>query len=85
VKRFELEMKNNKATDYDGIPVEFWEIFCIRRDGIGTLTNMFNKIENWKVFPLDCKTAIMNPIYKGKGNREKPGNYRGNSLSAVCG
>jgi hypothetical protein len=72
MKEFILEMKNNQATGYDGIQVEFRKKFYIRRDGIGTLTNMFNKIKNGKEFPLDCKTAITYPVYKGKGNREKP-------------
>jgi hypothetical protein len=34
--------------------------------------------------PLDWHIAIVNPVYKGKGNREKPGNYRGISLPTVC-
>jgi hypothetical protein len=46
---------------------------------------MFNKIKNGKQFPLEWKMAIIHPIYKGKGNREKPGNYRGISLLSVCG
>jgi hypothetical protein len=25
---FILSMKNNKATGFDGIPAEFWKIFC---------------------------------------------------------
>jgi hypothetical protein len=77
VKDFIPEMKNNKATGCDEIQVEFCKIFCIRRDGLETLTNMFNKINRGKEFPLDCKIAIMYPNYKGKRKREKPGNYRG--------
>jgi hypothetical protein len=48
-------------------------IFCGRRDGIEALTNMFNKMKNGKQFPLDWKTAVIYPTYKGKGNRQKPG------------
>jgi hypothetical protein len=67
VKEFILKMKNNEASGCDGIPAEFRNIlvFCIRRDGIETLTNMSNKIRNGKEFPLDCKTAIIYPVYKG--------------------
>jgi hypothetical protein len=68
-------MKNNKATSYDEIPAEFWKIFCTMRGRTEILTNMLNKIRNGKEFPLDRKTATIHPIYKGKGNREKPGNY----------
>jgi hypothetical protein len=85
VKEFTLRMKNNKASGYDGIPAEFWKVFCNGEQGIGILTNMFNKIKNGKQFPLEWKTAIMHPNYKGKGYREKPGNYRGISLLSVCG
>jgi hypothetical protein len=72
VKEFLLKMKNNEASGCDGIPAEFRNIFCIRRDGIETLKNISNKTKNEKEFPLDCKTAITYPVYKGKANREKP-------------
>jgi hypothetical protein len=75
VKEFTLRMNNNKASGY-GIPAEFWKVFCNGEQGIGILTNVFNKTKNGKQFPLEWKTAIIHPIYKGKGNREKPGNYR---------
>jgi hypothetical protein len=44
MKEFLLEMKNNKASGYDGIPADFWKIFRTVRDGSKTLSNMFNKI-----------------------------------------
>jgi hypothetical protein len=66
VKDFILSMKNNIATDYDGVPAEFWKIFCTVRDRIEILTNMFNTIKNGKEFPLDWKIAIVYPIYKGR-------------------
>jgi hypothetical protein len=34
---------------------------------------------------MDWKIAIIHPIYKGKGNRKEPGNYRGTSLLSVLG
>jgi hypothetical protein len=61
------------------------EEFYTVRDGIEILTNMFNKIKNGKEFPLDSTIAIIHPIYKGKGNREKSGQYRGISLLRICG
>jgi hypothetical protein len=85
VKGFTIRMKNNKVSGYDGAPVEFWKVFCNGEQGIGILTNTFNKIKNGKQFPLAWKTAITHPIYKGKENRDKPGNYRGISLLSVCG
>jgi hypothetical protein len=85
VKEFTSRMKNNKASGRDGIPAEFWKVLSNGEQGIGILTNMFNKIKNGKQFPLEWKTPIIHPIYKGRGNREKPGNYRGISLLSVCG
>jgi hypothetical protein len=85
VTNFIGKVKNNKASGYDGIPAEFWKIFCTVRGGIEILTNMFNKIKNGKEFPRDWKIAIIHPIYKGKGNRDKPGNYRGISFLSICG
>jgi hypothetical protein len=42
VKEFIRSMKNNKATGYDGIPAEFWNIFCTVRDEIEILTDIKN-------------------------------------------
>jgi hypothetical protein len=85
VKEFIVSMKNNSATGYGGIPADFWKIFCTAKDLITILANMFNKIKNWKEFPLAWKIVIIYPIYKRKGNREKPGNYSGISLLSICG
>jgi hypothetical protein len=46
---------------------------------------MFNKVKKEKGFPGDWKITIICPIYRGRGKREDPGNYRGISLlSASC-
>jgi hypothetical protein len=45
-----LETKINKATGHDGMPAEFRKIFCTVRDGIKSLTDMFNKTKNRKEF-----------------------------------
>jgi hypothetical protein len=84
VKEMTLRMKNNKASGWDGIPAEFWKVLCNGEQGTGILTNMFNKIKNRKQFPLEWKTAIIHPIYKGRGDRGKPGNYRRISLLSAC-
>jgi hypothetical protein len=84
VKELTLRMKNNKASGWDGIPVEFWKVLCNREQGVEILTNMFNRIKNRKQFPIEWKTAIVHPIYKGRGARGKPGNYRGISLLSTC-
>jgi hypothetical protein len=85
VKELTLRMKNNKAPGWDEIPVEFWKVLCNGEQGVEILTNMFNRIKNSKKFPTEWKTAIIHPIYKGRGARGKPGNYRGVSHLSVCG
>jgi hypothetical protein len=35
--------------------------------------------------PREWKTAIITPLYKGKGPRDSPGNYRGISLLSIAG
>jgi hypothetical protein len=79
VKDFIRSIKNNKATGYDGIPVEFWKIFCTVRDGIEILTSAFNKINNGKEFPLDWRIATIHPIYvgeiKSRETRKLEGNF----------
>jgi hypothetical protein len=85
VKEFILKMKNRKAIGHDGIPAEFCKVFCIGRDGIETLTNVFNEIKNGKEFLQDWKIATICWIYNGKGNREKPENYREITLLQIYG
>jgi hypothetical protein len=39
-----------------------------------------NKIYETGKFPVAWKTSVLHLIYKGKGHREDPGNYRGTAL-----
>jgi hypothetical protein len=73
-------IRNNKASGWDGIPVEFWKVLCNGEQGVEILTDMFNR----KQFPIEWKTTIIHPIYKGRGVWVKPGNCRGISLLSAC-
>jgi hypothetical protein len=53
------------------------------KGGIEILVEMFNKVEKGNGFPDDWKIAIIFPIYKGRGKRGEPGNYRCISLLSV--
>jgi hypothetical protein len=85
VEEFILKTKNNKLTGYEGISPKLWKIFCTVRDGIETLTNMFNTIKSEKEFPLDWEISIIYSIYKGKRNQETAVNYRAFLLLSICG
>jgi hypothetical protein len=76
-------MKNNKATGFDGIPAKMWKMFCTIKGRLEILVEMFNKIKRGKGFPEDWKIAVICPVYKGRGKRGEPGNYRGISLLLV--
>jgi hypothetical protein len=59
-KEFIMKIKK-KGTGYDGIPAKFWKVFCIRNDGIETLTNIFNKIKKGKEFTLNWQNCYYIP------------------------
>jgi hypothetical protein len=75
-----LKIKNNNSTGFDGILAEMWKMSCTMKEETEILVEMFNKVKKAKGFPDDRKLAIICPIYKGRGKREQPGNYRGISL-----
>jgi hypothetical protein len=57
-----------------------WKIFCTKMGRIEILVEMFNKVRRGKGFPDDWKIAVICLIYKGRGKRGEPANYRGISL-----
>ena len=47
---------------------------------IPALTNLFNKCIKTASIPNDWKTAIVTPLFKNKGDKTDPNNYRGISI-----
>ena len=60
------------------VPVEAW----LAMGGIGVefLTGLFNKLLQGEPMPENWRKSVLVPLYKGKGNIKKCGNYRGIKL-----
>jgi hypothetical protein len=85
VRNFVLKMKNNEASGYGGLPAEVWKRLINKDEGTQILTQLLNMIRNKRVFPAEWKMALMQPVYKGKGDGKVSGNCRGISLLPVFG
>ena len=49
------------------------------------MTKLLNKVKECKIIPKNWKISMVVPLYKGKGDINKPGNYRGISLLSILG
>ena len=78
-------LKNNKAPGYDGLPGEIFKA-AIKLDMFSEiLENIFNHLFNNGRYPECWSTAVIHPIYKGKGSTNMPDNYRGVALLPCMG
>ena len=50
-----------------------------------SLEKMFNDILNSGTFPTDWNIGVIKPIYKKKGDKRSPANYRGITLTSCVG
>ena len=71
-------LKNNKSMGSDFIINEFLK--CAEDKMIGIFVSVFNIILNTGFIPEDWTLGIIKPIYKNKGSREDPNDYRGISI-----
>jgi hypothetical protein len=76
-------MENNKPTRRDGIPAEERKMMVTKDEGTDILMKLFNMIRNRRDFPIAWKTALQQPINKGKGNQEAAQYYTWISLLPV--
>lgn len=76
-------LKDNKAPGTDGIPSEF--IKSVNRELAATLKDIFNSLFDLGSFPEQWSTAIIQPIYKNKGDKNDTSSYRGISLLNTLG
>ncbi|XP_068229382.1 uncharacterized protein [Palaemon carinicauda] len=72
------KMKNSKAAGPDNIPVEIWK--SLGEEGIDILWNLTQKTFNQENMPEKWRRSLIIPIYKGKGDIQECGNYRGIKL-----
>ena len=76
-------LKNGKACGIDNITNEMIKCFSVKN--VVFLRNLFNMVFQTGTVPQDWLIGIIKPIYKNKGNRNDPDNYRGITLlSCIC-
>jgi hypothetical protein len=63
-------MKNDKTPGVNRMSVEMWREYNARNDGLKVMWNLFSGIKNGKAVPKLWRTAVLCPIYKGKGERK---------------
>ena len=72
------KMKKKKAVGPDGVPVEVWQV--LGDFGVRWLTGFLNKVLVDERIPELWRKSILVPIFKGKGDVQVCGNYRGIKL-----
>ena len=68
------KMKKGKALGPDDIPVEAW--IALGNKGVEFLVNVFNRLLRGEKMPDEWRRSVLVPLYKGKGDIKKFGNYR---------
>ena len=73
-----LRKMKGKAQGPDDIPVEAW--IALGNKGVEFLVNFFNRLLQREKMLDEWKRSMLVPLYKGKGDIKKCGNYRGIKL-----
>lgn len=77
-------LKTKKASGFDGLPAEFIKYsVCINENIIELFTKLFNRILETQQIPDAWKIGIICNVYKNKGEKSNPDNYRGITLLPV--
>ena len=71
-------MKKGKAQGPNDIPVEAW--IALGNKGVEFLVNFFNRLLRGEKMADEWRKGVLVPLYKGKGDIKKCGNYRGIKL-----
>ena len=83
VKNAIRKLKNNKACGIDQITNELLK--AATDNLVLLITNFFNLVMFCGKVPEEWTIAIVKPLYKQKGNKDSPANYRGISLLSCFG
>ena len=77
------KLKNNKSCGIDNIINEFIKYSPI--DYKQLLVKLFNLILRTGIIPASWNISFISPIYKNKGSKSDPDNYRGISIISCLG
>ena len=77
------EMKGKSAPGPDGVSTMFFK--ANKKHFIEILFTLFNKIMNSERFPEKWASALVVPLWKGKGSKMDVNNYRGIALQQCVG
>ena len=83
VKNNIKSLKSHKAHGLDYIINEFIKCSCDKMSEI--FTKLFNVVLDTGIVPSDWVIGVIRPIYKSKGNKSDPNNYRGITLLSCLG
>ena len=83
IERGILKLKNSKSPGFDGIQNEY--IKLAKEKMIPVYVSLFNLILRSAAIPEQWSIAKIKPIYKNKGDRNDPDNYRPISLISCLG
>ena len=78
VRTWLRKMKKGKAQRSDDIPVETWIV--LGNKGVKFLVKFFNRLLRGENMLDEWRRSVLVPLYIGKGDIKKCGNYRGIKL-----
>jgi hypothetical protein len=83
IKKLLERLNPRKATGPDNIPCRL--LVAVAQELAPALELLFRMSLKTGEIPAVCKHALVQPVYKKKGSRNLPSNYRPISLTSVCG
>jgi hypothetical protein len=73
----------SSAPGADQLQYSFWKAVADDPESLTLLTTLFNDVYESGVVPQDWHSAVITMLYKGKGPRNLPTNFRATSLTAT--